>query len=227
MKSVLLEKMETFHTKEPNCSELSSENNLVSDYYSAQEIISLKNNKVSVFGGGGILPGSQFYENARVFAKNMAASGISVMTGGGSGIMEAANKGACESKSDVSVSYGIRVKEITYEYKNLFVHTEYEFNTLALRLLTLISSCDVVICFPGGFGTLEETFSTLVRMRVGLLRKIPMYLFGGNFWLGLVEWIENTLVKEGVIDQKDPLLFSVFDDVDSLSEQVIKYISSL
>lgn len=226
MRPVLLEESGTFQTGNPNSSELSDKDSLSNDYYSAQEIMALQGRKVSIFGGGGILPGSPYYEKAMVFAKNVASAGISVMTGGGTGIMEAANKGVFESKSDVAVSYGIRVKEITYENKNLFVHTEYEFNTLALRLVTLISTSDVIICFPGGFGTLEETFSTLVRMRVGLLKKIPVYLFGESFWKGLVEWMENTLLNEGVIDSEDLQLFTVFDDVNSLSERVIAYIKS-
>ncbi|MDR2075244.1 MAG: TIGR00730 family Rossman fold protein [Holosporales bacterium] len=227
MKPVLLKKSGAFQAEGPNSSELSDRDALIGDYYSAEEIMALKGRKVSVFGGGGILHGSHYYEKARVFAQNIATAGISVMTGGGTGIMEAANRGVHESKSNVATSYGIRVKEITYENKNLFVHTEYEFNTLALRLVTLISISDVIICFPGGFGTLEETFSTLVRMRVGLLKKMPVYLFGEGFWRGLTEWMENTLLKEEVIDQPDLQLFTVFDDVDTLSEQVISYIKSL
>jgi uncharacterized protein (TIGR00730 family) len=227
MKIATVKKKENYENIGANGKELISEDQLIDDYQVSQQVIARKDRRVAIFGGGGITPGSQYYEAAKTFAENIAVSEISVVTGGGSGIMEAANKGCYESGSERAISYGIRVKSITYETSNLLINAGYEFETLALRLVSLISSCDVIVCFPGGFGTLEETFSTLVRMRVGMLEKIPVYLYGKKFWDGLVKWIENTLITEGVIDQQDLSLFKVIDDTKSLSQSVIEYIKSL
>lgn len=201
---------------------------ILTDYDMSQEIFNRKDRRVAIFGGSSIRQGSVYYEKARFFAKTVASEHISIMTGGGPGIMEAGNRGACASESKESVSYGIRVKAITDEMiRNPFLQKSYEFDTLSLRLLSLISSCDVVVLFPGGFGTLEELFSLLVRIRVNMLPRVPVYLFGESFWQGLVDWMKKELIGEGVISEHDFDSFQVIGDVGDLSKKVIAYIKGL
>ncbi len=208
---------------------LTSPEVLLNDYSMSQEVVNRSDRRVAIFGGSSIKPGSTYYEKARFFANNIASNGISVITGGGPGIMEAGNRGACAaSQSNQLISYGIRVKAITDEMiRNPYLQKSYEFETLSLRLLSLISSCDVAVLFPGGFGTLEEMFSLLVRIRVKMLKKIPIYLFGQSFWEGLVNWIGKVLVNEGVIDKEDMDYFVLEDNIDELSRQVIQYVLSI
>lgn len=211
------------------CVELEiGEKPLLADYSLSQELVSRTNRRVAIFGGSCIQRDSVYYENARFFANKVALAGISVMTGGGPGIMEAGNMGACSAENDESISYGIRVNSITGEMiRNPFLQKSYEFDTLSLRLLSLISSCDVAVLFPGGFGTLEEMFSLLVRIRVKMLQKIPVYLFGREFWQGLVVWMEENLVRERVIDPRDMNSFKLVDCIEDLSTEVVDYIRGL
>lgn len=209
---------------------LISEEVLLEDFRKSLKICERSERRVAVFGGSGIDKDSAYYEKATIFSKNVSSSGISVITGGGHGIMEAGNKGAFESKNS-DLSYGIRVKSIAREFCEnvLYVKDEnlYTYNTLVLRLLTLIGSSDVVVLFPGGFGTLEELFSLLVRVRVEMMKKIPIYLFGSSFWGGLVSWLKNTVLKEKTIDDQDVELFSMTDDVEKMSLDVIEYCRNL
>ncbi len=201
---------------------------LLTDYAMSKEIFTRNDRRVAIFGGGAIRQGTIYYEKARFFAKAVASEHISIITGGGPGIMEAGNRGACASESKKSVSYGIRVKAITDEMiRNPFLQKNYEFDTLSLRLLSLISSCDVAVLFPGGFGTLEELFSLLVRIKVNMLSKIPVYLFGESFWKGLIDWMKKELIAEEVINDCDFDSFQIVDDINNLSKKVITHIKNL
>lgn len=201
---------------------------LLSDLHTGQEIYNKPDKRIAIFGGSGISPDSIYYEKARLFARVMASENISIMTGGGPGIMEAGNKGACESEGTDSFSYGLRVKAITDEMiRNPFLQKSYEFNTLSLRLLSLISSCNAAVLFPGGFGTLEEMFSLLVRIRVKMLPEIPIYLFGKDFWEGLTNWMANSLINERVIDHNDLALFKITDSIEDLVKEITGYMKKI
>jgi uncharacterized protein (TIGR00730 family) len=192
----------------------------------ASGVISAKNEKfISVFGAADIKAGSLYYKKCVEFSSIVASAGISVMTGGGTGIMEAANSGA----KGVSKSYGLQVNAIHGEIveDNQYVDDgcSLSFNTLSIRLLTLISNAAVGVFFPGGFGTLEEMFSLLVRVKVGMMNQIPIYLFGAEFWKGLESWLNGTVKGIGAISDEHTSLFKIEDDVKELAKKVISHCS--
>lgn len=214
--------------KKPNSLELSQgESVFKTDLVLSKSISETTGQKVAIFGGSGIAPGSEYYEKAREFAKILSKAGISVITGGGPGIMEAGNRGASEAENNSAPSYGLRVDAIKEEVVENDCYIDescvFTFDTLAVRLLTLISVSDAVVFFPGGFGTFEELFSLLVRMKVGMMKQVPVYLFGKVFWNGLFEWLQNVVLKEHAINQKNLALFQISDDIEKISNEIIKH----
>jgi uncharacterized protein (TIGR00730 family) len=201
---------------------------LIDDYKMGQEITNIQGRVVAILGGGNVENKSTYYKEAQIFANSIASKNISIITGGGSGIMEAANYGASLADPNKMLSYGIRVKAIIDEMAIASPSQKiYEFETLSLRLLTLISACDVAVFFPGGFGTLEELFSLLVRIKVNMVKKIPIYLFGSTFWTPLRQWMDSCLVEENVITEVDTRLFTIIDDLEMLSRQIVLCIGAI
>ena len=190
-----------------------------SDDYELGKLLSDGNDiRIAILGGGGIASSDKYYQDACDFAYRAAMLGVSIVTGGGCGVMEAGNKGASRASAK---SYGVRVKVLPTEHiENNYINNLYEFNTLSIRLLSIISSCDCAVFFPGGFGTLEELFAILVRMRVGMMNKIPVFLYSNAYWATLLLWMKNQLVKNNVIQYKDLQLFEIVDNVDDLIEKI-------
>ncbi len=217
-------------SKKSNCIELSKGTIAFSDDYSlTNKILEKKQKLVAIFGGSCITEDSFYFQKAKEFAGLIAVSGISVITGGGPGIMQAGNMGAKLSNPSVA-SYGLRVEAIKDEYiaENPYIDKdcEFTFNTLSIRLLTLIGSSDAIVLFPGGFGTLEELFSLLVRLRVGMMKKVPVYLFGSEFWSGLLNWLSTKVLQNKVISAQDLKFFKLEDDIEKISSEIISLLKS-
>ena len=211
--------------KEPNNLELRQEESVFkTDLLLSKKISEKTDRKIAIFGGSGIERGSEYYEKARQFANLISNAGISVITGGGPGIMEAGNKGSSEANNDKAFSYGLKVAAIKEEVvaNNRYIDKscDFTFDTLAVRLITLISVSDAVVFFPGGFGTLEELFSLLVRIKVGMMNPIPIYLFGKHFWMGLFDWLEEVVLKEGAINRSNFELFKMEDDIEKIFQEI-------
>ena len=215
--------------RKPNCLELSTDASVFSsDFSLSKEIFERQQKLVAIFGGGGISEDSNYYQKAKEFASLISQSGISIITGGGPGIMQAGNNGAKLADSSAS-SYGLKVEAIKDEDvgESPFIDSDckFTFNTLSIRLLTLIGSSDAIVFFPGGFGTLEEMFSLLVRVRVGMMKKPPIYLCGSEFWGGLFSWLSSEVLRNGAISEKDLELFKLEDDIQKISSEIISIIS--
>ncbi|MBQ8650927.1 MAG: TIGR00730 family Rossman fold protein [Alphaproteobacteria bacterium] len=184
---------------------------------------------VAIFGGSGISRDSEYYVAAERLANILAGHGVSIITGGGPGIMEAGNKGAQRAGTHAK-SYGLQVSAIKEEIidgADSFIDSGccYNYKTLSVRLLTLISSADAIVFFPGGYGTFEELFCLLVRIKVGMLDAVPIYLYGSKFWKGLVDWLKSTVVCEGVINAEHIDFVNVEDDVEKIASDLVKFIS--
>ncbi len=178
---------------------------------------------VACFGGSAIRKPAPYLDDAKVLAKRLAEAGISIITGGGSGIMDASNTGAY--MVNPSRSYGLRVKtirdEIDANSQSIDVARLRDYDTLSIRLLALISYSDAIVFFPGGFGTLEEMFSLLVRIRVGMMKRIPIYFYGERFWTGLKQWMMTEVLDIGAINKEDLELFRIEDNVDEIAQRII------
>jgi uncharacterized protein (TIGR00730 family) len=164
---------------------------------------------VSVFGTARAQPGAEEYEQAFAIAQGLAEAGYAVITGGGPGVMEAANKGAT-SAGGVSVGLGI---ELPLEMGlNEYVEIGIEFRYFFVRKTVFIKYSQALVVLPGGFGTLDELFESLTLVQTGKITRYPIVLVGSDYWSGLVSWIRDTVLAEGKISPGDEDLFYVSDD---------------
>jgi uncharacterized protein (TIGR00730 family) len=164
---------------------------------------------VSVFGSARTRAGTQDYDRAERIAAGLAKAGYAVITGGGPGIMEAANKGAVGA-SGVSVGLGI---ELPQEMGlNDHVEIGLEFRYFFVRKTCFIKYSQAFVVLPGGFGTLDELFEALTLVQTGKITKFPIVLVDREYWSGLLSWIHGTLLAQHKISAADPDLFRVADD---------------
>lgn len=174
---------------------------------------------VSIFGSARTKSGDKYYEKAVKVGQLITEKGFGVITGGGPGIMEAGNKGASLGKGR-SVGLGI---ELPFEQgMNEYVNKDYsvDFNYFFVRKVMFVKYAQGFIVFPGGFGTLDELFESLTLIQTHKIKKIPIILFGSDYWGGLVNWINSTMKEVGTISEKDSDLFHVTDS----EEEAVKII---
>jgi uncharacterized protein (TIGR00730 family) len=164
----------------------------------------------TVFGSARIGPGNPDYEQARECGRLLAQAGFAVITGGGPGVMEAANRGAREA-GGFSVGFNI---ELPHEQKpNGYLDLSLTFRHFYARKVMLVKAAEGFILFPGGFGTLDELFESLTLIQTDKVREFPVVLIGTDYWRGLIEWIGNRPLAGGNISADDLALLSVTDDV--------------
>jgi len=164
---------------------------------------------VTVFGSARTTPDDPMYANARQVGGLIAKKGIATITGGGPGIMEAANRGAFDA-GGISVGLGIELpfEESINEWVNLGMTFRYFF----VRKTMFVKYSRGAVVFPGGFGTLDEAFEALTLVQTHKAPAMPIVLFGREYWGGLVDWLRGTVVRSGKISAADPDLFYVTDD---------------
>ncbi len=176
---------------------------------------------VSIFGSARLKEDSPYYQQAVKLAEMITDLGFGVITGGGPGIMEAGNRGA---KNKGGKSVGLCINLPFEEAANPYVDHKYQvdFDYFFARKVMFIKYAQSFVVFPGGFGTLDELFESLTLIQTKKINRFPVVLIGTEFWGGLVDWIKDTLLKNGTISAKDLDLFHVTDDLD----QAINIITS-
>jgi uncharacterized protein (TIGR00730 family) len=168
---------------------------------------------VSVFGSARTARGSAEYELAEHIAGGLASAGYAIITGGGPGIMEAANKGASDA-SGVSVGLGI---ELPLEMGlNDYVDIGVEFRYFFVRKTVFVKYSQAFVVLPGGFGTMDELFEALTLVATGKITKFPIVLVGSSYWSGLLSWIKATMLAAGNIGAAELSLIAVADDPDDV-----------
>jgi len=174
---------------------------------------------VSVFGSARTPEGSPEYEAGVKIGRALAEAGFGVITGGGPGAMEAANRGASEA-GGVSVGLGI---ELPYEQGlNPYVDIGVNFRYFFVRKTMFVKYAQGFVVLPGGLGTLDECFEALTLVQTKKVTRFPIVLFGSSYWGGLVDWLENTLIAQGKASQQDLELFHLTDDIDEVVDLVTK-----
>jgi uncharacterized protein (TIGR00730 family) len=164
---------------------------------------------VAVFGSARSLAGSAEYECAEQIGAGLAKAGYAVITGGGPGVMEAANKGAI-SAGGASVGLGI---ELPMEQGlNEYVEIGLEFRYFFVRKTCFVKYAQAFVVLPGGFGTLDELFEAVTLVQTGKITRFPIVLVGSAYWNGLRTWITDTILAEGKISAEDPDLIKIIDD---------------
>ncbi|MCW5253253.1 MULTISPECIES: TIGR00730 family Rossman fold protein [unclassified Streptomyces] len=174
---------------------------------------------ISVFGSARTAVGSPEYETGIRLGQGLVDAGFAVITGGGPGAMEAANRGALEA-GGVSVGLGI---ELPFEQGlNAYVDIGLNFRYFFVRKMMFVKYAQGFVVLPGGLGTLDELFEALTLVQTQKVTKFPIVLFGTEYWGGLVTWLRDTLVAQGKAAEKDLLLFHVTDDVEEAVALVSK-----
>jgi len=166
---------------------------------------------VSVFGSARIGRGDPSYRTARSLARKLARNGYAIITGGGPGIMEAANRGAREGGG---ISVGCNIELPFEQGLNEFVTLGMEFRYFFVRKTMFVKYAEAFCIFPGGFGTFDELFEALTLIQTGKVQHFPVVLFGAAYWTGLMDWLKATVLSEGKISLADLGLFTITDDVD-------------
>jgi uncharacterized protein (TIGR00730 family) len=164
---------------------------------------------VTVFGSARIREGDPEYEQARDMGRRLAEAGFAVVTGGGPGAMEAANRGA-RDVGGLSVGFNI---ELPHEqHSNAYIDIGLTFNHFYARKTMFVKPAEGFVIFPGGFGTQDELFEALTLIQTGKVLHFPVVLFDSRFWQPLLEWISGRLLDEGMISPEDVDLLTVTDD---------------
>jgi uncharacterized protein (TIGR00730 family) len=164
---------------------------------------------VAVFGSARTPPGSVEYQRAEQIGAGLAAAGYAVITGGGPGIMAAANKGAAAA-GGISVGLGIELP--VEQGLNDYVDIGLEFRYFFVRKTMFVKYSQAFVVLPGGFGTLDELFEAVTLVQTGKITKFPIVLVGSDYWSGLLSWINSTLLDSGKISAADPELLRIADD---------------
>src|SRR5438093_1214812 len=168
---------------------------------------------VSVFGSARIGEGDPVYTAAREVGRKLAEAGFSVITGGGPGVMEAANRG-CHEAGGLSIGCNI---ELPHEQRlNEYVDLGVDFRYFFVRKTMFVKYAEGFCVFPGGFGTLDELFEALTLIQTGKVQHFPVALYGSAYWAGLIAWLRDTALAEGKVSADDLELFHVFDTPDEM-----------
>ena len=174
---------------------------------------------VSIFGSARTRPDDAQYKKAETIAARFVKNGFGVITGGGGGIMEAANKGAAEA-GGTSVGLNIR---LPFEQKpNPYATLQMEFNYFFIRKVMFIKYAAAYVVMPGGFGTLDELFEVMTLVQTRRIRPFPIIMVGSDYWGGLLEWIRNQLLTQSLISSTDMNIIQVLDDPDEIVSAVRK-----
>lgn len=166
---------------------------------------------VTVYGSARVAENHPYYKLARDLARGLAREGFSVMTGGGPGIMEAANRGAKEGKGN---SIGLNIELPMEQFTNPYTSLSLSFRYFFVRKVMLVKYASAFFLLPGGLGTLDELFETLTLIQTKKIKPFPVVLLGKDYWAGLLDWIRERILAEGMISESDMGLFLVTDDVE-------------
>ena len=173
---------------------------------------------VSIFGSARIPEGSDEYADARKVGRLFAEAGWAVITGGGPGVMEAANRGAKEAGG---LSVGFNVVLPHEQLPNRYVDISLTLSHFYVRKTMLVKAAEGFVMFPGGFGTLDETFEALTLIQTGKVLHFPVVLYDSDYWTELLEWVRGELLADAMISPEDLDLLYLTDDLDAAVELVL------
>jgi uncharacterized protein (TIGR00730 family) len=175
---------------------------------------------VSVFGSARIGRGDPTYRSARALTHKLAKHGYAIITGGGPGIMEAANRGARDAGG---ISVGCNIELPFEQGLNEFVTLGMEFRYFFVRKTMFVKYAEAFCIFPGGFGTLDELFEALTLIQTAKVQHFPVVLFGTAYWQGLMDWLKGSPLEEGKISPEDLTIFTITDDVDEAVKTILAH----
>ena len=178
---------------------------------------------VSIFGSARFKPDNPWYQVAEQVARQLSDAGFAVVSGGGPGIMEAANRGAQAGKSpSVGVNIELPLEQKPNPYQDISLHFRHFF----ARKVMFVKYASAYVVLPGGFGTLDELAEILTLVQTGKTRRIPIVLVGDAFWSGLLDWFRDTLVSQGTISADDMALVQVHNEPEAIVQAIFRHYES-
>jgi len=193
---------------------------IMSEFVSATERLNQIHPAVSIFGSARTKPDQPYYKLTEEIARLLSDAGFSVISGGGPGIMEAANKGAYYGKS---ASVGLNIQLPHEQSNNQYQNISQTFQHFFARKVMFVKFASAYVVMPGGFGTLDELMEALTLVQTGKIRRMPIILVGSKFWGGMLDWFHSALLDEKVISPEDMDLIQVIDEPKEVVSAIFKY----
>ena len=173
---------------------------------------------VAIFGSTRVREGHPAYESARTIGRSFGARGWAVVTGGGPGVMEAANRGTQE-EGGLSVGFNIHLPH--EQHANRYLDISYTFDHFYARKVCFVKPAEGFVIFPGGFGTLDELFEALTLIQTGKVMHFPVVLFGIDYWSAMLDWMRSAPLAGGMVSPEDVALIYLTDDPENAAELVV------
>ena len=193
---------------------------IMAEMVTGMEVMSKIPDSVSIFGSARSGPEDEAYKAARSIGRRFAEKGYGVITGGGPGVMEAANRGAFEGGG---TSVGLNITLPHEQEPNKYANVELTFHYFFIRKVMFVKYARALIVLPGGFGTMDELFESLTLKQTGKMQKFPIILFDRSYWEGLYDWLQDRMVADGYLEEDELELFSMTDDPDEVVSRVHSY----
>jgi uncharacterized protein (TIGR00730 family) len=192
---------------------------IISEFVDGFEALGQIKKAVSIFGSARTQRNEKYYIAAEKVAYLLAKKGYAIITGGGGGIMEAANKGASEAKG---ISIGLNI-ELPHEQKpNPYANIQMGFRYFFARKVMFVKYASAFVAFPGGYGTMDEFFEAITLIQTHKIKPFPIVLFGKEYWSGLIKWIKTKLLQDDFISPGDDRLFDVVDTPEDVVKIILK-----
>ena len=194
---------------------------IMAEFVEGIESLSKLKKAVTIFGSARDLPGDPYYKKAELLARGLVENGFSVITGGGPGIMEAANKGAAEAGGQ---SVGMNI-HLPYEQKpNPYANIVLEYRYFFVRKVMFVKYAVAYVILPGGYGTMDELFEALTLIQTKRIKPFPVVLMGSEYWKGLIGWLRGTMLRNNKIVESDLDFIQIIDDPDEAVRHIKKFV---
>jgi uncharacterized protein (TIGR00730 family) len=194
---------------------------IMAEFVDGFEALSKYHPAVTIFGSTRIRPGDEVYQKAEQIGKLLAENGFAVMTGGGPGVMEAANKGAASAGGNsIGLNIELPLEQKPNPYANITLHFRYFF----VRKVMFVKYAVAYIILPGGFGTMDELLESITLIQTQKIRPFPVILVGSNYWKGFLDWIKEKVLKDGKISPSDLEILQLIDEPTEIIKAIKKTI---
>jgi uncharacterized protein (TIGR00730 family) len=193
---------------------------IMSEFVEGFEVLSKVGKAVSIFGSSRTKPGTKYYKLAEEISYLLSKEGYAVITGSGPGLMEAANKGARRAKGQ---SIGLNIQLPTQQKPNKYVDLLLDFRYFFVRKVMFVKYAKAFVILPGGYGTLDEFTEAINLIQTQRISEFPVVLFNREYWQGMVEWLKDTVVKNGCINKEELNIFSIADSPKEVVKAINKF----
>ncbi|MDB5804605.1 MAG: hypothetical protein JWN73_1927 [Betaproteobacteria bacterium] len=193
---------------------------IMSEFVEATERLESLHPAVSIFGSARLAPEHKYYKLSEEISRKLSDAGFAVISGGGPGVMEAANRGAFHGKS---AAVGLNIELPREQHGNSFQNVALYFKHFFARKYMFVKFACAYVVMPGGFGTLDELTEALTLVQTGKATKMPIILVGSEFWAGMLDWMRDQLISNKLISPEDMDLMQVIDNADEVVETIFNF----